>query len=125
MLVRRSLSSASNSIPPVARAVRRPRSALPATFYRVHSLATAASTPEPSHTLAVVGGGLSGLSSAFYFLKALSPEARKKARVVVLEKESRFGGWCKSVPIAATGDAVPSKREGERIPHTLTHRAPL
>lgn len=58
-----------------------------------------APTPTPKHTLAILGGGLSGLSSAYFFLKALTPEARKITRIVVLEKQDRTGGWCKSVRV--------------------------
>lgn len=106
MLARRSPATAPS------RALRRPRVATPFAFYRVRWISTNPNlTEESSHTLAVVGGGLSGLSSAFYFLKALSPEARKKARVVLLERERRIGGWCHSVPIP-TGDGVAEKGKG-------------
>ncbi|KPV75571.1 uncharacterized protein RHOBADRAFT_53536 [Rhodotorula graminis WP1] len=52
-------------------------------------------TPK-QHTLAILGAGLSGLSTAHYFLRALDPPARKLARIVVLEKEHRVGGWCRA-----------------------------
>ncbi|GAA6061279.1 hypothetical protein JCM10212_004685 [Sporobolomyces blumeae] len=54
----------------------------------------------PSSTLAVIGCGLGGLSTAAYFVRALSPEAKRHARVVLFEKEPRVGGWCKAVRIA-------------------------
>lgn len=60
--------------------------------------------PPPQHTLAIIGGGLSGLSSAFYFLRALSPSARRAAKVVIFEKDERVGGWCRSVNIASKPD---------------------
>jgi len=40
-------------------------------------------------TTVILGGGLSGLSSAYYLAKTL-PAAHK---IVLLEKSSRFGGW--------------------------------
>ncbi|KAM0746171.1 Protoporphyrinogen oxidase [Meredithblackwellia eburnea MCA 4105] len=57
------------------------------------------------YTLAVVGGGISGLSSVYYFLKALSPAEKLKAKVVILEKEQRVGGWCRSVKVPVQGVA--------------------
>ncbi|KAL8293278.1 hypothetical protein RQP46_000972 [Phenoliferia psychrophenolica] len=110
MLARR-LQAAALIAPPSCRALRRAVAPSARAFLpRTRSLATTTSTPlEPPHTLAVVGGGLSGLSSAFYFLNALSPAARQAAKVVLLEKETRFGGWCKSVPIPTKEDAATIK----------------
>ncbi|BGP40042.1 oxygen-dependent protoporphyrinogen oxidase [Rhodotorula kratochvilovae] len=57
-----------------------------------------ATTAAPfKHTLAVLGGGLSGLSAAHYFLRTLDPSVRRQTRAVVLEKEERVGGWCRAV----------------------------
>ena len=39
------------------------------------------------------------MSSAFYFLRALTPEARKATKVVLLEKQERTGGWCRSIEV--------------------------
>ncbi|GAA5860481.1 hypothetical protein JCM1840_000270 [Sporobolomyces johnsonii] len=61
------------------------------------SSAHGTTSASPENTLAILGGGLSGLSSAVYFLRSLAPEARRRTRVVVLEKEERVGGWCKAV----------------------------
>ena len=47
----------------------------------------------------VIGGGLSGLSTAYYFLKALSPLAKQHTKIIVLEKQHRTGGWCNSTSI--------------------------
>ncbi|GAA5911268.1 oxygen-dependent protoporphyrinogen oxidase [Sporobolomyces salmoneus] len=55
------------------------------------------SIPPSPPTLAILGGGLSGLSSAVHFLRNLTPEARRSVKVVVFEKESRVGGWCHAV----------------------------
>ncbi|GAA6027131.1 hypothetical protein JCM8097_002416 [Rhodosporidiobolus ruineniae] len=57
------------------------------------------SSSSPKHTLAILGSGFSGLSTAFYALRALSPAARKQTRIVVFEKEERTGGWCRAVRI--------------------------
>ncbi|GAA5824054.1 hypothetical protein JCM11251_001502 [Rhodosporidiobolus azoricus] len=50
-------------------------------------------------TLAILGGGLSGLSTAYYTLRTLSPQARAATRIVLLEKEERTGGWIKAVRV--------------------------
>jgi hypothetical protein len=50
-------------------------------------------------TLAIVGGGLSGLSSAYYFIQTLTPALRKACKVVVFEKQGRTGGWCRSLDV--------------------------
>ncbi|GAA5989515.1 hypothetical protein JCM10908_000513 [Rhodotorula pacifica] len=62
----------------------------------VHS--TGLATP-PERTLAVIGGGLSGLATAHYYLRSLSPALKAKTRVVILEKQHRVGGWCRAVRI--------------------------
>ena len=75
-------------------------------FFRFNSTsgvspATPLSSPHratPKHRLAIVGGGLGGLSSAFYFLQNLSPRLRETVEVVIFEKDDkRTGGWCRSV----------------------------
>ncbi|ORY92782.1 hypothetical protein BCR35DRAFT_298315 [Leucosporidium creatinivorum] len=74
------------------------------------------STEEPKQTLAIIGGGLSGLSSAFYFLRALSPELRSSTRIVVLEKEQRTGGWCKSIDMNSGAETtLLEKKEMEKV----------
>lgn len=75
-------------------------SATSSAYTRSRSTSSSATTDDlkDSPTLAIIGGGLSGLSSAFFFLRALSPSLRAKARVIILEKDpNRTGGWCKSV----------------------------
>lgn len=44
-------------------------------------------------TTAVLGGGLSGLCSAYFLSRALPASHR----IVVLEKSKRFGGWVETV----------------------------
>ncbi|GAA5867261.1 hypothetical protein JCM8547_003139 [Rhodosporidiobolus lusitaniae] len=73
---------------------------------------------KPSHTLAVLGGGLSGLSTAYYALRTLTPEARQRTRVVLLEKEERTGGWCRAVRLQGgrtLGDGEKLKKGEESL----------
>lgn len=42
--------------------------------------------------IAILGGGLSGLCSAYYLSKALP-----KSQIVLLEGSSRFGGWVRTI----------------------------
>jgi spermidine dehydrogenase len=44
--------------------------------------------PDPVYDLVVVGGGISGLSAAYFFRKAVGP----KARILVLDNHDDFGG---------------------------------
>jgi protoporphyrinogen oxidase len=44
--------------------------------------------------IVVLGGGISGLASAYYLSRAL-PEAR----ITLIEASERTGGWVKSVPV--------------------------
>lgn len=84
---------------------------------------TSAGAPgPPKATLAIIGGGLGGLSSAFYFLRALSPELRRSTRVVIFEKEQSTGGWCKSININEDRDAAQS--EAEEVGEASGKRAP-
>lgn len=64
----------------------------------------------PRHTLAIVGGGLSGLATAFYFLRGLSPAVKAMTRVVIYEKQNRTGGWCQSI-------VVPRESPARDLPH--------
>ena len=63
--------------------------------------------PRPSqrsddlYDLVIVGGGLSGLSSAYYYL-----EARPEARVLVLENHDDFGGHARRVEFDVGGRTV-------------------
>jgi len=79
--------------------------------YATQPLLTSPTEEEPKHTLAVIGGGLSGLSAAYHFVRALSAEARRTTRVIVLEKAGRTGGWCRSVDVP--GDKLGAKAVGE------------
>lgn len=64
----------------------------------------------PKVKLAIVGGGLGGLSSAFYFLRNLSPRLREGVEVVIFEKDhKRTGGWCRSVRVDSEGKETGTK----------------
>ncbi|GAA5977827.1 hypothetical protein JCM11641_006084 [Rhodosporidiobolus odoratus] len=69
---------------------------------------------EPANTLAVLGGGLSGLSTAYYTVRSLSPEAKAATRIVLLEKEDRTGGWIKAIRLKG-GRRL---QDGEKVART-------
>lgn len=53
--------------------------------------------------LVIVGGGVSGLSTAYYLSK-LSKFANKSiGKIIVLESSNRFGGWVNTVPNEKNG----------------------
>ena len=110
---------------PVGRSVLR-RNPIPSrqnAFSRFYSTTPSSSTLHPPGTsaespvrLAIVGGGLGGLSSAFYFLRNLNPVIRKRVEVVIFEKDrERTGGWCRSVRIDSRdkGDGFESGGSGK------------
>ena len=43
--------------------------------------------------LVVVGGGISGLSTAYYLSKLSSLASKSIGKIIVLESSNRFGGW--------------------------------
>ncbi|KAG9011439.1 oxygen-dependent protoporphyrinogen oxidase [Tulasnella sp. 427] len=55
----------------------------------------------PRH-LVIFGGGISGLTTAFYSAKSLP----KSTRITLVEKSHRLGGWIRSLPIANSKIAV-------------------
>lgn len=46
-----------------------------------------------SKSIAIIGGGISGLSTAFYLLKNAVKHGKPIRKVFILETQSRFGGW--------------------------------
>ena len=68
---------------------------------RVTTQTRADNAPETDRTttLAIVGAGLSGLSTAHHYLRQLSPGLRSNTRIVVLDKQERVGGWCRAVRV--------------------------
>ncbi|SCV74324.1 BQ2448_6756 [Microbotryum intermedium] len=75
--------------------------------------------PPPQQTLAILGGGLSGLSSAFFFLRALPPHLRESTRIVVYEKQDRVGGWCKAIKVPLKGGAAGDELVFETGPRSI------
>ncbi|GAA5829557.1 hypothetical protein JCM3766R1_001222 [Sporobolomyces carnicolor] len=61
------------------------------------SIARRIAPRESPVTLAVLGGGLAGLSSAVQFVRRLDPRVKERVKVVVFEKQERIGGWCHAV----------------------------
>lgn len=55
----------------------------------------------PRH-IAVLGGGISGLTSAFYLARYLP----RTSRITLIEKSNRVGGWIKSYPIEGSKVAL-------------------
>lgn len=47
-------------------------------------------------TIAIIGGGLGGLSTAHFVLKSLSPAARARTRICIVERQAQTGGWCRT-----------------------------
>ena len=65
------------------------------------------STPQ---RIAIVGGGITGLSAAYFLSNALP-----RAKIVLYEASPRFGGWINSSRVPVNGGHVVF----ERGPHTL------
>ena len=64
--------------------------------HHVRPLSTQQHPPKPEITdVAVIGGGITGLSTAYYLSKALP----KSARIVLFEGSSRLGGWLNSTSV--------------------------
>ena len=72
----------------------------------LQSQSQSTSKKESSRTIAVLGGGISGLASALYLTRALksSSQLSKQWKIVLIEKENRLGGWVKSQRISLKGD---------------------
>lgn len=95
------LSLRSTPIKPFRR--RTPRFVLARSLQTPRSFVTSAFSSRQHHspvqTLAILGGGLSGLSTAHYFLRKLSPALRDRTRIVIIEQQDRVGGWCRAVRV--------------------------
>ncbi len=46
--------------------------------------------------IAIIGGGISGLSAAYYLSKSSAPQI-KNSRIILLESSSRLGGCIESI----------------------------
>ena len=53
--------------------------------------------------LVVVGGGISGLSTAYYLSKLSKLTNKTIGKIIVLESSNRFGGWVDTVPNERNG----------------------
>ena len=75
----------------------------------------------PTDTIVVLGGGISGLASAYYLAKNLPPHKK----VVLIERSQRVGGWIQSerrtLARGATGAAPQAKESAlfERGPRSI------
>ncbi|KIO31449.1 hypothetical protein M407DRAFT_67972 [Tulasnella calospora MUT 4182] len=72
----------------------------------------------PRH-LVIFGGGISGLTTAFYCAKSLP----KSTRITLVEKSHRLGGWIRSLPIANSNvalEAGPRTFRAMSAPYSLT-----
>lgn len=78
--------------------VRRPsRPSLAFTSYGPNGARPYSAEPDaPKHNVAILGGGITGLASAYYLTQALP-----KAKVTIYESSDRIGGWLSSkrVPV--------------------------
>ena len=74
----------------------------------------------PPQSIAVLGGGISGLSSAFYLSRRFP-----QARIVLLEASHRAGGWIRSRRVNVKDDSGNSAEVVlEAGPRTLRPNSP-
>ena len=73
-------------------------------------LPRATKQPGDPEQFAIVGGGVSGLATAFFL-----SQARPKARITLFEASDRLGGWIESPLVQVNGGHV----RFEKGPHTL------
>ena len=74
--------------------------------FKIRCFATAASQPikeyhYPVTDVAVLGGGITGLTSAFYLTQAFPT-----AKITIYEASDRFGGWVRSSKLDVGGKDV-------------------
>ncbi|MBJ88351.1 MAG: hypothetical protein CMO98_00685 [Woeseia sp.] len=78
----------------------------PGSFEAAHGIRDGVGWDEPQETgeeydMIVVGGGLSGLSAAYYFRKAMP-----QARILILDNHDDFGGHAKRNEVVVDGELV-------------------
>ena len=73
-------------------------------------------TSEPNQKIAVVGGGLTGLTTAYYLAKHLPPSAS----ITLYESSDRLGGWVRTDRVPVDVGGVKGTVSFERGPRTLT-----
>jgi protoporphyrinogen/coproporphyrinogen III oxidase len=69
----------------------------------------------PPYTVVVLGGGISGLSVAFYLARTLP----SSSRVLLLERSERVGGYIRSTALAGDATQLPPGVTLEAGPRTL------
>ena len=72
-------------------------------------------SPDPPQNIAILGGGITGLASAYYLSKELP-----SARITLYEASDRMGGWLQSKHV----DVGNGKVVFEQGPRTLRPRTP-
>lgn len=65
--------------------------------------------------IAILGGGITGLSAAYHLARLLP----SNARILLLERQHRLGGWLKSTPLTNNSDDDDDGRALEAGPRTL------
>lgn len=73
-------------------------------------------TGEPNQKIAVIGGGLTGLTTAYYLAKQLPPSAS----ITLYESSDRLGGWIRTDRVPVDVGGVKGTVSFERGPRTLT-----
>ena len=59
------------------------------------------SEPPPSHDVAVLGGGITGLACAYYLTRELP-----RAKVTIYEASDRLGGWLSSTRVPVKDGSI-------------------
>ena len=67
---------------------------LPAFYGVTRSRAYSDGPNAPTHNIAILGGGVTGLASAYYLVKELP-----RAKITIYEASDRVGGWLSSTRV--------------------------
>lgn len=59
-----------------------------------------------SRSVAILGGGISGLSTAHYLLSSAAKHGISIAKVYLIESQPRFGGWLKTVSFGQNAEDI-------------------